>query len=396
MRALLTSFGSTGDAQPFLALATELRRSGHQPLLALSPYFAERVQRLGFAFAPIGAEADPDILRRVGAAQMTMSTPAEQVKYFLEMTLPFVPVMFRDLQALCREADVLISTPFQFAARMAHETTGLPLVSIHLSQFGAFGGKALREVSAPPINQCRAQAGLPPLPDPLGADGASPQLALYAVSRKVFRPPARWPAHHYVTGYFFLDEETGEPDPALQEFLEAGEPPVVVTFGSVAHPSAEAAALTQLVLAAIQQAGCRAILQRGISGLGQGPLPDATRVHTIGFASHHWLFPRAACVVHHGGAGTTAAAFQAGVPTVVVPHTLDQPLWAEFARAFGCAGAVIPYGRLTAENLGAAISKTLTEPRHRQAAAAFGEQIRAEHGVQTARELIERLLISLN
>src|SRR6185436_7601463 len=140
MRALLTSFGSTGDAQPFLALASELRRGGHQPLLALSPYFGERVQRLGFPFAPIAAEADPDILRRVGAAQMTMASPAEQVKIFLERTLPFVPQMFSDLQALCQDVDVIISTPFQFAARMAHEITGLPLVSIHLSQFGAFGG----------------------------------------------------------------------------------------------------------------------------------------------------------------------------------------------------------------------------------------------------------------
>src|SRR5688572_22597237 len=133
MRALLTSFGSTGDAQPFLALATELRRGGHQPLLALSPYFADRVQHLGFPFVPLAAEADPDILRRVGAAQMTLSTPAEQVKFFLEQTLPFVSEMLRDLQAHCHAADVLISTPFQFAARMAHEITGIPFVSIHLS-----------------------------------------------------------------------------------------------------------------------------------------------------------------------------------------------------------------------------------------------------------------------
>src|SRR5690242_20325324 len=80
MRALLTSFGSTGAAQPFLALASALRRGGHQPLLALSPYFGERVRRLGFPFAPSAADADPDILRRVGAAQMTMGSPAEQVK----------------------------------------------------------------------------------------------------------------------------------------------------------------------------------------------------------------------------------------------------------------------------------------------------------------------------
>ncbi len=116
MRAILTSFGSTGDAQPFLALATELRRHGHQPIIALSPYFAERVQRLGFPFVAIGAESDPDVLRQVGSAQINMSTPAEQVKFYLDATLPMVPQMFQELRALCQEADVLISTPFQFAA----------------------------------------------------------------------------------------------------------------------------------------------------------------------------------------------------------------------------------------------------------------------------------------
>jgi UDP:flavonoid glycosyltransferase YjiC (YdhE family) len=97
-------------------------------------------------------------------------------------------------------------------------------------------------------------------------------------------------------------------------------------------------------------------------------------------------------VVHHGGAGTTAAALRAGTPAVIVPHTLDQPIWAEFVRALGCAKTVIPFAALDAEKLGRAISETVAEPRYLESARRLGERIRAEEGVKTARELIEQLV----
>ena len=156
---------------------------------------------------------------------------------------------------------------------------------------------------------------LAPLEDPLGADGASPQLALYAVSKHIFRPPAGWPAQAHLTGYWFFDEQNWQPAPELAAFMQAGTPPVAVSFGSM--PSADPEALTDLILQAVAQAGCRAIIQRGGGGLARRSLlPE--NVCAVDFVPHSWLFPRARCIVHHGGAGTTAAAFRAGVPTVVV------------------------------------------------------------------------------
>ena len=293
--------------------------------------------------------------------------------------------MYRELRDLCSEADVLIGPAFQLAARMVHDATGILFASVHFSPFGSKGGKAIREVSAPLVNQVRQETGLAPLEDPLGADGASPQLALYAVSRHVFRPPAGWPVHSHLTGYWFFDEETWQPAPELAAFIQAGAPPAVVSFGSM--PNTDPEALTDLILKAVAQAGCRVIIQRGGGGLARrSSLPE--NVYAVDFVPHSWLFPRAGCVVHHGGAGTTAAAFRAGVPTVVVPHLLDQPIWAEYARAFGCAGAVIPHDQLSAEKLGVALTQTLSNARFRRAAARLGEQIRAENGVQTARQLI--------
>ena len=388
-RVVITSIGSTGDVQPLLALADELRSAGHELVFALPSMYQNRVQRLGFRFAEIGAGTELDAWHKIFARQAEIADPIEQTRYFVEALGPWMPQMFQELCDLCSDADGLISPAFHLAARMAHDATDIPFVSAHFSPFGSKGNKALREVSAPLVNRYRQQAGLPPLDDPLGADSASPQLALYAVSPHIFRPPAGWPSHYHLTGYWFFDEENWQPDSGLAEFIQAGEPPVVVTFGSM--PSVDPAALTNLIIAAIKQTGCRAIIQHGGGDLAYSrALPE--NMHAVDFVPHGWLFARAACVVHHGGAGTTAAAFRAGVPTVVVPHLLDQPIWAEYARAFGCAGAVIPHAKLTAEQLSAAITQTLSHPRCRHSAARLGEQIRSENGVQTARKLIEQML----
>jgi sterol 3beta-glucosyltransferase len=237
------------------------------------------------------------------------------------------------------------------------------------------------------VNPIRRQYGLSPLHD-VATAFASPQLNLHAMSRHVLLRPVTWPAHNHLTGYFYLDDPSWQPDPRLVEFLAAGELPVVVSFGSMAH--GDPAALSDLLLAAIERVACRAIIQQGWSGLAQSALP--TNVYQLGFTPHSWLFPRAACVVHHGGAGTTGAVLRAGVPHVFVPHTADQPIWAQIVSSLGCAGPTVPYTQLTVERLAEAIGATLAEPRYRQAAVALGEKIRVEGGVSKARRLIEDLV----
>ena len=184
-----------------------------------------------------------------------------------------------------------------------------------------------------------------------------------------------------------MDDESWEPDPALVEFIESGPPPVVVTFSSLAHEDADA--WTKLLLDAISVAGRRAIIQRGWSGLAKGDLP--LNVFAVDFIQHIWLFPRASCVVHHGGAGTTAAAVRSGAPAIIIPHAGDQILWAELALDLGCASFVIPAAELTAERLGQAIAATLANERFYRSVAEVAEKVRAEGGVKKARQLIEQL-----
>jgi sterol 3beta-glucosyltransferase len=389
LRAVLTSIGTTGDIYPFLALAAELQRHGHQSVLALSPAFEAQVKRLGLSFAPVGPDIQ-DALQNIVSARLEMTeffTSVKAIRDFFSPIASALPQMFQDLRAVCQGADVLIAGPTQPAAQMIHELTGLPFAVVAVNPPGAGTEPTLQQARLAMVNPLRQQHGLSPLHD-LTTAFASPQLNLHAMSRHTIPRPATWPAHYHLTGYFYLDDPSWQPDPQLVEFLAAGEPPVVISFGSMMH--GDPAALSDLLLAAIQRVGCRAIIQQGWSGLAQSALP--ANVYPLGFTPHSWLFPRAACVVHHGGAGTTGAVLRAAVPQVFVPHTADQPIWADSVRSLGCAGPTVPYAQLTSERLAEAIAATLAEPRYRQAAVALGEKIRAEGGVSKARRLIEDLV----
>jgi sterol 3beta-glucosyltransferase len=273
---------------------------------------------------------------------------------------------------------------------MVHETSGIPFVSVQFSHFGGGGSHALQQASAALINPFRAQIGLGPLRDPLTIDANSPQLAIYAMSRHVRPPQEDWPSHYHMTGYFFLDDERWEPEPELVDFMEGGDRPIAISFGSMTH--GDPAWLTNLLLEAVRLAGCRAIIQQGWSGLGKGQLPK--RVLTTGYVPHHWLFSRASCIVHHGGGGTAGAVFRSGAPSVFVPHgyLYDQAYWAVFAHELGCAYQPIPIFMLTAERLATAIRSIREGPDYYFNANELAKLIQSERGVELARRLIEQLL----
>lgn len=401
MRVVLTNFGTTGDIEPFLALAAELRNHGHQPVLALSPYYADRVAQLNLTFAPVGPDLR-QVQAEINRALMTILDPAVLSERIQGLSLQLalaLPYILDDLREVCRSADVLVSGPAQPAARMVHDLTGIPFVSVYLVYLGDAGTYELpfQQASNSFVNSFRAEQGLSPLRDAMSHTGVpqqdaldphSPELNLYAISRHVVPPSPSWPSHHHTTGYFFLDGQEWQPDPALVDFIASGPAPVVIDFGSMTHDDPEA--LTDVILESVRRAGCRAVLQQGWSGLGKRQLPD--HVKAAGFVPHHWLFPKAACVVHHGATGTTAATYRAGVPAVFIPHAFEHPSNARIAQHIGIAGPAIPYTELTAERLSTALATTLNTEQYYQAAAAISRKIHSEHGVRTARQLIERLL----
>ncbi|MCI0485805.1 MAG: glycosyltransferase, partial [Blastocatellia bacterium] len=195
MKAILTNFGTTGDIQPFLALALEMKRHGHNPLLAFASHFRDQVGVLGLDFISIG----PDLLEaqnEINSAIMNLPKSSEEMRALFSPLVAALPQMYNELSSACATADVIISGPAQPAGRMVHEVMGIPFVSVQLSHFGGIGSPSLREASAGLINPFREKLGLRALANPLTIDANSPQLALYAVSRHVFPAPVDWPSHH--------------------------------------------------------------------------------------------------------------------------------------------------------------------------------------------------------
>lgn len=187
-----------------------------------------------------------------------------------------------------------------------------------------------------------------------------------------------WPAH----------PADWAPPQDLEQFLAAGPPPVFVGFGS--RSSADAARLTELVAEARRRAGVRMVIQAGWASLGAGLQADDDMI-VIGETPHDWLFPRMSAVVHHAGAGTTAAGLRAGVPTVSVPLITDQPFWASRVTALGTGPKAVPYKSLTADTLTAAISDAVSRDSYRSRAQEMAKQLATEDGTLPVLRALDRL-----
>jgi sterol 3beta-glucosyltransferase len=210
----------------------------------------------------------------------------------------------------------------------------------------------------------------------------SNDLKLVSCSPAVFRMPPT----AFADGYWFLDEpEDYSPPTALEEFLAKGERPVYVGFGSMGN-GLQAERITKEIVDALRKTGVRAILATGSGGLHHLPeLPDEILV--LEAAPHSWLFPRCAMAIHHGGAGTTAEGFRAGIPMVIVPHGNDQFAWGKRVLELGVGPAPIPIKKLTSDGLVKAI-ETAGSTAVVEAAKAFSSVIRQEHGARTSAERV--------
>jgi UDP:flavonoid glycosyltransferase YjiC (YdhE family) len=213
---------------------------------------------------------------------------------------------------------------------------------------------------------------------------------LCAFSKHVVARPWDWHENVQITGFLFLDDESGwSPPQALVDFLKAGPPPVYIGFGSMVTGKEDE--VSQIAFEALRISGQRGIILSGWGGVGKGETPDHN-VFVVESVPHAWLFPRMAAVVHHGGAGTLGAGVRAGIPSIIIPHYADQFFWSNRINKLGVGPRWIPRTKLTAQKLARAITQAVTDQTMREKARQLGEAVRAEDGVGSAAAAIEKFI----
>jgi len=231
-----------------------------------------------------------------------------------------------------------------------------------------------------PMDKIRRQVGLPPM----GPEGITSMLLnLIPVSPHVIEPDQRWETRHKMTGYWFSEPPAEwKPSEELQQFLNIGEPPFVINLGAMALDGKDMLEAATITLEALKRTGLRAIIQGWDAVINKINLPD--QVLHAGQVPHTYLLPRASCFVHHGGFGSTAAALQAGIPAVVIPHIIDQFIWGNRVYELGVGPKPIPRIKLNAENLATAFEEIASNQGIIEKSAELGKLIRSEKGLENA------------
>ncbi|MFE9631864.1 glycosyltransferase [Streptomyces sp. NPDC006463] len=405
MRVLLMAYGSRGDIEPMAGLGVQLRALGAEVRVCAPPDFVDFLDGVGLPLAPIG-----ESLRATVTAAVTGTAPPPSATTLPQRAAALFGSTYDVVAAVAEGCDAVVATgslPAAAAARAAAEKLGIPytfvayfptyLPSPHHPPL-AWPGRplppevtdnrvlwdlnteSLNELFGEAINSHRAPLGLP-LVDNV-RDHVLTERPWLATDPAL--SPWLEPADLDVvqTGAWIRPDERRLPT-ALEEFLDAGTPPVYVGFGSI--PVRDAEGVARAAIEAIRAQGRRVLIGRGWAGLGL--IDDQDDCFTVGEVNQQALFRRVAVVVHHGGAGTTTTAARAGTPQVVVPQMADQPYWAGRVADLGI-GAAHDGPTPTFESLSVAL-KTALAPETRVRATAVADTVRTDGATVAAKLLLD-------
>ncbi|KAK5215722.1 hypothetical protein LTR47_011185 [Exophiala xenobiotica] len=424
--------GSRGDVQPFVALGQVLRTQyGHRVRLATHGTFKKFVEENGLEFFDIGgdpAELMAFMVKNPGLIPGIKSLRAGDVGRRQKGMAEILEGCWRscaDSDEVQEDADsnsqrprrrpfvanAIIANPPSFAHIHCAQKLGIPLhlmftmpwsptrefpqpiANIHSSNKAT--GQITNEMSYTLVDMMTWE-GLGDITNnfrkhTLGLGLLSQAAAVdllyrlripytYCWSPALIPKPRDWGPHITISGFYFLSLATNyQPDHDLADFLASGPPPVYIGFGSIVVDDPNA--MTKLIFDAVKKTGQRALVSKGWGGLGGEDLGKPEGVFMLGNCPHDWLFQRVSCVVHHGGAGTTAAGIALGRPTVIVPFFGDQPFWGAMVARAGAGPTPIPSKELTADRLADAILDAL-KPATLERARELGDRIKEEKGCE--------------
>ncbi len=420
MRIVLSNIGTYGDINPLIAIALELKRRGHAPVMALPAVYQPKIAPLGIEFHPLRPDIDPTNTLLVEMIYDVNKGTETGLRKFLFPVLRETYADLLDAATRPERADLLLLGELNYAGPLVAEVTGIPWASYVLAPFSFFSafdppvlppypklaradkvvpgmGRGIKRLARfvtrkwpEPIYELRRELGLPIGPNPIFDAKHSPNLVLALFSRVLGVEQKDWPSHVCITGFCFYDADAGNSalPPDLEAFLAAGEPPVVFTLGSAAVLAAgnfyEQSARAALRL------GLRAVLLIGTDSRNrpQQQLPDSICVAE--YAPYSALFPRTALVVHQGGVGTTAQCLRAGRPMLIMPYSHDQPDNARRMKRLGVA-RVIQRASYTPRRVARRLKSMLAAPEYEQKAQRVARTMAQESGVKAACDALTEL-----
>ncbi len=411
-KIVLNTFGSFGDLHPYLAIAIELARRGHRPLIATSEVYRAKVQAEGIAFAAVR----PDVGELLGQTEFLKKLwdPKHGSKYLLrDYLLPRVEEGFEDLAAVCEGADLLVTHAAAYAGPIVAAVRKLRWISIALQPailfstydppvvapalwarrlYGlgrwVFAGmlKAARFETgrwAQPVYRLREKLGLPRGGNPVIEGQFSPYGTLALFSPHFAAPQPDWPVNTKATGFVSYDKRgegfgAASDGSELERFLAAGAAPVVFTLGSSAVMAA--GQFFEESLRAAMKLGMRAVL---LVGKERPPRVESDSIYVTDYAPYSELLPRAAATVHQGGIGTTAQALGAGKPMIVVPWAHDQPDNAARCSRLGLSRTV-RRDEYKWETVAKELDRLFGDARYARRAREMADRLAEEDGVNAA------------
>ncbi|KAL9384542.1 hypothetical protein Peur_021552 [Populus x canadensis] len=410
LQIVILIVGTRGDVQPFIAIGKRLQDYGHRVRLATHSNFREFVLTAGLEFYPLGG--DPKVLAgyMVKNKGFLPSGPSEvsiqrnQIKEIIYSLLP-----------ACKDPDIDSKIPFKADAIIANppaygHTHVAEALRVPLHIFFTMPWTPTSEFPHP-LSRVKQSAGyrlsyqivdsmiwlgirdmindlrkkklkLRPVTYLSGSQGSDSDVPYgYIWSPHLVPKPKDWGPKIDVVGFCFLDLASNyEPPEPLLKWLEAGQKPIYIGFGSL--PVQEPEKMTQTIVEALEQTGQRGIINKGWGGLGNLAEPKDF-IYLLDNCPHDWLFLQCKAVVHHGGAGTTAAGLKAACPTTIVPFFGDQPFWGERVHARGVGPPPIPVDEFSLTKLVEAIHFML-DPKVKERAVELAKDMENEDGVAGA------------
>ncbi len=419
MRVVLSNIGTYGDTNPLIAIALELKRRGHAPVMALPNVYRPKIAPLGLEFRAVRPDIDPTNTKLV---EMIYDVKRGTETGLREFLFPVLRETYDDLLDAATKptrADLLLLGELNYAGPVVAEATGIPWASYVLAPFSFFSaydppvlppyprlaradkapgmGRAMRRLARfvtrkwpDPIYELRAELGLPRGRNPLFDGKHSPYLVLALFSRVLGTAKKDWPEQTLITGFCFYDADAGNAAlPAqLQEFLAEGAPPVVFTLGSAAVLAA--GPFYELSASAAIKLGIRAVLLIGNDPRNRPQQELPATICVAEYAPYSGLFPRVKMAVHQGGVGTTAQCLRAGLPMLIMPYSHDQPDNARRMQRLGVA-RVIQRSAYKPWRVARRVRAMLADPELEARARAVAEEVAREDGVKTACDALEKL-----